>query len=400
MSIGGCKKNKSAGNAGGDKELPNLPPVETRAPNTDYSPAFDGQTRAHGMKTETPLKINILSGSLQKPWGITPLPDSNWLITQKEGTLVVLKPDGTLKATISGLPAVNSGGQGGLLDVALDPQFRQNRMIYWTFSDNVSGGTVTAVGKGRLSENETAITGIEVIYRAFPAHQGLGHYGSRLAFDKQGYLFVSTGERYDLSTRPLAQDKSTALGKILRMTTEGQPAPGNPFLNDTGALPELYSYGHRNVQGLAFDPQHNILWEAELGPLGGDEVNHIIGGKNYGWPVITYGLEYSGEKVGEGITQKEGMAQPVYYWDPSISPSGMIFYNSDYLSEWKGNLLIGCLSGQHIVRLRLRDGFVIGEERLLESEGQRFRDLAVGLDGKVYAITDGGKFYQIEKAEE
>lgn len=397
----GCQKNKPGGSSSGDddRDLPNLPPVETRAPNTDYSPAFAGQTRGPGMKTETPLKINILTNALQKPWGITALPDSNWLITQKEGSMVVLYPDGSLKSTIAGLPPVNFDGQGGLLDVATDPQFPQNRMLYWTFSDNVSGGTVTAVAKGRLSENETAITGIQVIYQALPAHQGINHYGSRLAFDEQGYLFVSTGERYDLSTRSLAQDKSTALGKILRITTDGQPAPGNPFMNDTSAIPELYSYGHRNVQGLAFDLQHNILWEAELGPMGGDEVNHILEGKNYGWPVITYGLEYSGEKVGDGITKKDGMEQPVYYWDPSISPSGMIFYNNDYLPEWKNNLLIGCLSGQHIVRLWLRDGAVIGEERLLKSEGQRFRDLAVGLDGKVYAITDQGRLYQIEKAE-
>lgn len=396
----GCKKNNQKGNSDGQENLPNLPPVETRSPNTDYAPAFAGQTRGAGMETQTTLKINVLTSSLQKPWGITALPDSNWLITQKEGNVVVLNSDGSLKATISGLPAVNSNGQGGLLDVALDPQFQQNRMVYWTFSDNVNGGTVTAVAKGRLSENETAITGIQVIYQALPAHQGVNHYGGRLAFDQNGYIFVSTGERYDLTTRPLAQDKSTALGKILRITTDGQPAPGNPFLNDTSALPELYSYGHRNVEGLAFDPQHNTLWEAEMGPMGGDEVNHIEAGKNYGWPVITYGLEYSGEKVGDGITQKEGMEQPVYYWDPSISPSGMVFYDNDYLAEWKNTLLIGCLSGKHIVRLWLRDGLMIGEERLLESEGQRFRDLAVGLDGKVYAITDQGRLYQIEKSKE
>lgn len=390
-----CNKDKDNGNGGDDVEQ--YPPVETQNPNTNYPPAFQGQTRIYGIKTKAELDIKILNQNLQSPWGMAALPNGNWLITQKQGTMVVLRADGTVKNTINGLPAVNSGGQGGLLGITLDPQFAQNRMVYWAYSENVSGGTVTAVAKGMLAENEGSISNISVIYRALPAYQGLLHYGGRLTFDGTGNLLVSTGERSDLATRPLAQDKTTALGKILRITREGQAAPGNPFANDPAALPELYSYGHRNVQGLAYDAANNALWEIEFGPRGGDEVNRVEAGKNYGWPTITYGLEYSGDIIGAGITQQAGMEQPVYYWDPVVSPSGTVLYNADYHTEWKGNLLIACLSGQHIVRLRIQNGKAAGEERLLAEEGQRFRDVAVGTDGKLYAITDQGQFYQVGK---
>lgn len=388
-----CNKDKDNNN----DDVEHYSPVETQNPNTNYPPAFQGQTRIYGIKTKAGLDIKVLNQNLQSPWGMATLPNGNWLITQKQGTMVVLRADGTVKNTINGLPAVNSGGQGGLLGITLDPEFAQNRMVYWAFSENISGGTVTAVAKGRLAENEGSISNITVIYRALPAYQGLLHYGGRLTFDGTGNLLVSTGERSDLATRPLAQDKATALGKILRITREGQAAPGNPFANDPEALPELYSYGHRNVQGLAYDAANNMLWEIEFGPRGGDEVNRVEAGKNYGWPTITYGLEYSGGVIGAGITQQAGMEQPVYYWDPVVSPSGTVLYNADYHTEWKGNLLIACLSGQHIVRLRIQNGKAAGEERLLAEEGQRFRDVAVGIDGKLYTITDQGRFYQVGK---
>lgn len=393
LMVSACGKDKGNNN----NDVTQYPPVETQNPNTSYTPAFQGQTRIYGIKTQAELDVKVLREGLQAPWGLVALPNGNWLVTQKNGTMLVLNADGSTKSTINGLPAVNSGGQGGLLGVALDPQFAQNRMVYWTFSENVSGGTVTAVAKGMLAENEGSISNIDVIYRAMPAYQGQLHYGGRLVFDQTGNLLVSTGERSDLVTRPLAQDKSTGLGKILRITREGQAAPGNPFANDPDALPELYSYGHRNVQGLTYDAQTNALWEVEFGPRGGDEVNKVEAGKNYGWPTITYGIEYGGGVIGDGLTQKEGMEQPVYYWDPSVSPSGTVFYNADYHTEWKGNLLIACLSGQHIVRLRIQNGKVAGEERLLSNENQRFRDVAVGIDGKLYAITDQGRFYQVGK---
>ncbi len=396
LSFTACnKENKGGGNT---EDVEKYAPVETGAPNTNYSPAFEGQTRTFGLKTKATLDIKILNQSLQAPWGLAAMPNGNWIVTQRAaGTMVILNTDGSIKHTINGLPAVNSGGQGGLLDVTLDPEFAHNRMIYWTYAENVGGGTVTAVARGRLSESENVIENIETIYRALPAHNGTLHYGGRLAFDNSGYLFVGTGERSDLATRALAQDKSTALGKVLRLTKNGQAAPGNPFVNETNALPELYSIGHRNVQGLAFDAQSNALWQTEHGPRGGDEINKIIAGKDFGWPTVTYGIEYGGDKVGDGITQKEGMEQPSYYWDPSISPGSVIVYNNDYHSEWKGNLLIGSLSGQHIVRLRLVNGKVEGEERLLENEGQRFRAVATGIDGKLYAVTDAGRFYQVGK---
>lgn len=392
-----CGKDKGNGNDNTNDDVEKYPPVETANPNTSYPPAFQGQTRIYGLKTKAELDVKILNQNLQRPWGMAALPNGNWLITQKNGSMVVLNADGSLKSTINGLPAVNSGGQGGLLGITLDPQFAQNRMVYWTFSEDVSGGTVTAVAKGMLAENESSINNATVIYRAMPAYQGLLHYGGRLAFDGSGSLLVSTGERSDLATRPSAQDKATGLGKILRITREGQAASGNPFANDANALPELYSYGHRNVQGLAYDAATNVLWEVEFGPRGGDEVNRVEAGKNYGWPTITYGIEYSGGVIGDGITQQAGMEQPVYYWDPVVSPSGTVIYNAEYHSEWKGNLLIACLSGQHIVRLRIQNGKAAGEERLLSGENQRFRDVAVGTDGKLYAITDQGRFYQVGK---
>ena len=372
-------------------------PVETKAPNTKYKPAFDGQTRIEAVKTKTAFEAKILSKELTKPWGITSLPDGRLLITEKVGTMRIATPSGNLSAPITGLPAVNDNGQGGLLGVTTDPAFAINRMIYWTFSENTSGGNLTSVAKGKLSDDEKKIENITVIYRATPAYDGVLHYGSRILFDKTGNLIFSTGERSDKETRPQAQDINSGLGKIIRITTDGKPAPGNPFLNNSAARPELYSYGHRNVQGLAFHPVTGDLWEDEFGPRGGDELNLIQPGKNYGWPEITYGQEYSGQTIGEGITQKEGMEQPVYYWDPVISPSGMTFYSSDSIPEWKNNLFIGGLSSTHSARLVIENNKVVGEERLLASEGQRFRDITQGKDGALYAVTDDGRLYRIGK---
>jgi glucose/arabinose dehydrogenase len=223
------------------------------------------------------------------------------------------------------------------------------------------------------------------------------HYGGRILYSKEGYLYISTGERSDLQTRPLAQDLNAGLGKIIRITTDGKPAEGNPFVGKSSARPEIYSYGHRNVQGIAFHPETGDLWETEFGPRGGDEVNLIMPGKNYGWPTITYGIEYSGGKIGDAIQQTPGMEQPVYYWDPVISPSGMTFYNSDMIPEWKNNLFIASLSGTHICRLVIENNKVTGEERLLADEGERFRDVTQGKDGALYSITDGGRLYKISK---
>ena len=370
-------------------------PVETKAANTNYKPAFAGQTRVTGVITKTPYEGKVLSSDLKNPWGIAVLPDGRFLITEKRGNMRIAGTDGKLTEPITGIPAVNARGQGGLLGLTLDPAFAQNRIVYWVFSEPLADGSLTSVAKGKLSADEKSIEGAAVIYRATPAYNGNLHYGGRIVFDKTGHLIVSTGERSDLQTRAQAQDLKSGLGKVIRITTDGKPAAGNPFAGQS--RPEIYSYGHRNVQGLAINPANGDIWEHEFGPRGGDELNLVKPGKNYGWPVITYGIEYSGEKIGGPIQQKEGMEQPVYYWDPVVSPSGMTFYTGDNMSEWKNNLFISCLSGNHVARLVINNDRVVGEERLLSGENQRFRDITQGADGALYAVTDQGRLYRIGK---
>jgi glucose/arabinose dehydrogenase len=389
----GPTKTDNQGSVGADS----VTPVETRSPNTDYKPAFTGQTRIGGVRTRSAYQVTVVTNELSKPWGIATLPDGRFLVTEKQGTMRIVNTQGKVSAAITGLPKVNAGGQGGLLGLALDPAFSENRMVYWSFSENTSGGNLTAVAKGRLANDERTIENATVIYRAIPAYSGSLHYGSRIVFDKDGNLFVSTGERSDRQTRPQAQHLNSALGKVVRITKEGKPAAGNPFLNREGALPEIYSYGHRNVQGLAMHPATGELWENEFGPRGGDELNIVQPGKNYGWPTITYGIEYGGGTIGEGITQKEGMEQPVYYWDPVLSPSGMVFYTGDEIAEWKNNLFITGLNSNHIARLVIANNKVTGEERIAADEGQRFRDITNGKDGALYAVTDEGRLYRIGK---
>ncbi len=388
-----CNHSASSGNTSSADTSDR--PVETRSPNTDYKPAFKGQTRIKGVNTKTAYEGTVISKDLDRPWGITNLPDGRFLITEKGGTMRIATNSGQLSEQITGIPKVNSGGQGGLLGLTLDPQFTTNKMVYWVFSESTGQGNITAVAKGSLSPDEKRIENATVIYRAAPAHRSSLHYGGRILFDKTGNLFVSTGERSDIVTRPQAQDLNSGLGKVLRITKDGQPAPGNPFEGRQGVRTEVYSYGHRNVQGLAFHPVTGDLWENEFGPRGGDELNLIKPGKNYGWPDIGYGFEYSGDRVGPGETQKAGMEQPVYYWDPVLSPSGMTFYNGDKMKEWKNDLFICGLNSNHIARLVIRENKVIGEERILPNERQRFRDITQGKDGALYAVTDEGRLYRI-----
>ncbi|RPD42013.1 PQQ-dependent sugar dehydrogenase [Chitinophaga barathri] len=372
-------------------------PVETKAANSDYKPAFPGQTRIGSVKSTTAYEGKVLTSDLKNPWGITSLPDGRFLITEKKGTMRIATVDGKLSDSITGIPKVNSAGQGGLLGLRVDPDFASNRTVYWVFSEALPEGNLTSVAKGKLSADEKTIEGATVIYRATPAYKGTLHYGGRILIDNNGNLVVSTGERSDLETRPQAQDLKSALGKIVRITKDGAPAAGNPFEGKADARPELFSYGHRNVQGLAFNPATGDLWETEFGPRGGDELNRVEAGKNYGWPTITYGIEYSGKKVGDSIQQKAGLEQPVYYWDPVLSPSGITFYSGDAIPEWKNNLFISGLSSTHIARLVIENNKVVGEERLLEGEKERFRDITEGKDGALYAVTDGGKLYRIFK---
>ena len=371
---------------------------ETNKANTDYKPAFEGQTRIASVKTETPFESKVITNQLKSPWGIAVLPDNRLLITEKEGTFRIVNIDGSVSEAITGAPKVDIDGQGGLLGVTLDPNFQDNRIIYWTFAEPVEGGNHTSVAKGKLAEDEKTIIDSQVILRTNPVYQGKLHYGGRIKFDKTGHLIVSVGERSDLPTRALAQDLKSTIGKILRITTDGKPAADNPYIGNPDVSPEIYTYGHRNPQGLAFHPETGDLWATEFGPRGGDELNLITAGKNYGWPTITYGIEYSGEAIGNPpIQAKEGMEQPVYYWDPVLSPSGITFYSGKGVEEWKNNLFIAGLSSTNIARIVIKDNKVVGEERLLTKEAERFRDVVEGNNGELFAITDAGKLYSITK---
>ncbi|TAD86307.1 MAG: PQQ-dependent sugar dehydrogenase [Bacteroidetes bacterium] len=385
----GCGEQTAKGQPGA--------PVETKLANTNYPPAFAGQTRIKGIATTTPYKVEKIASNMGRPWAVVPLPDGRLLVTDiKEGTMKIYDINGTQLKKITGLPPVVAKGQGGLLDVAPDPNFDSNRLLYWSFAHQVGDSNLMAVAKGRLSADETTIENPSIIFTATPKLKSNLHFGSRLMFDKSGYLFVTSGERSNLDGRVQAPLLQSGLGKVFRITTDGKPAPGNPFINQANAMPEIWSYGHRNPQSLDMHPQTGDLWEAEFGPRGGDELNLIKPGKNYGWPTITYGIEYGGKKIGDSIQQKDGLEQPVYYWDPVLSPSGMSFYGGNAIPEWKNNLFIGGLSSMHIARLQIENQRVVGEERLLSDKQERFRDVAY-FNGMLFAVTDNGNMYKISK---
>jgi len=369
-------------------------PVETKKANSTYKPAFAGQTRIGSVKSKTRYTVTVINTELKGPWGIHVLPDGRLLVSSKPGTMQILTTKGKIVKTITGFPEVQFGGQGGLLDVNIDPDFTRNRMVYWTYAQPGADGATLAVAKGKLSADETKLENVKVIWEAMPRYKGDGQFGSRLVFDRQGNLFVSSGDRQANDIRVKAQDLSATTGKIIHITKDGKPVAGNPFIGKAGARPEIYALGFRNPDGLAINPVTGKLWEVEFGPRGGDEVNLIKPGGNYGWPYVTYGIEYSGEKVYDGIQQKPGTIQPVYYWDPVISPGCMMFYTGN-IAEWKNNMFIGGLSGQHIIRLVIKNNKVVGEERLLADKNERWRCIATGKDGAIYAGTDGGKLYRI-----
>ena len=373
-----------------------LKPVETKEPNSKYKSAFAGQTRIKGVKTTTPYKVEKIADKLGSPFAIVAMPDGRLMVTLKKGYMEIHDTNGKLVKKIEGFPAVDLVGQGGLLDVAFDPAFASNHMIYWTYSEKYGAGNLTTVAKGKLNEAAGKVENASVIFRVLPALNSQLHFGSRLLFDKDGYLFVSAGERSITEGRMQAQKLDAGLGKVFRMTKDGKPAPDNPFINTKGAVPQIYSYGHRNPQGLDINPATGDLWEAEFGPRGGDELNLVKAGKDYGWPTISYGIEYSGEKVLEGIQQKAGMEQPVYYWDPVVSPSGISFYKGNAIPEWNNNLFVACLSGLHVDRLIIKNNKVVGEERLLSDKNDRFRDITYA-NGMLFTITDGGDVYRISK---
>ncbi len=330
--------------------------------------------------------VETVARNLQNPWGLAFLPDGRMLVTERPGRLRIADADGSLSEPLQGVPRVAARGQGGLLDVALDPNFAQNRLVYLSFAeDRGEGRAGTSVARGRLSQNGSALEAVQVIFRQEPTHTGNNHWGSRLVFDRDGNLFVTLGDRFDL--RNQAQNPANHLGKIVRIKPNGGAAPNNPFLNREDAKPEIWSLGHRNLQSAALHPTTGELWTVEHGARGGDEVNIPQKGKNYGWPIISYGVDYSGAKIGEG-TKKTGLEQPVYYWDPSIAPSGMAFYTGDKFPAWRGSILVGALAGKLVSRLETNGNRVTGEERMLQNLGERIRDVRQGPDGFVYLLTD------------
>jgi glucose/arabinose dehydrogenase len=342
------------------------------------------------------VRVQTVARGLDHPWALAFLPDGRMLVTERSGQLRLVESSGLLSEPLAGVPPVAARGQGGLLDVALDPSFTESHLVYLSYSEPGDGGTAgTAVARGRLGAGR--LDDLRVIYRQQPKVSGGNHFGSRLVFARDGTLFVTQGDRF--GHREKAQDLSSGLGKIVRVNRDGTVPRDNPFVGRDGARPEVWSYGHRNVQAAALHPDTGQLWTVEHGARGGDELNHPEAGKNYGWPVITYGIDYSGAKIGEG-TAKPGMEQPVYYWDPVIAPSGMVFYTSDRYPGWKGSAFIGSLRPGLLVRLTLENGRVAREERYLAEVGERIRDVRQGPDGLLYLLTDAadGRLLRLDPA--
>ncbi|HEX6002007.1 MAG TPA: PQQ-dependent sugar dehydrogenase [Hyphomicrobiaceae bacterium] len=350
------------------------------------APALAEQTRAPLPTATQAYKVKTFARGLEYPWGLAFLPDGRLLATERPGRMRLIGKDGRLSPPIGGVPAVQVRGQGGLLDVALDPDFAASRLVYISYAEpRQGGGSATTVARGRLTEEDGArLEDVEVIFRQQPAGQSGIHFGSRLVFARDGNLFVTLGERGE---RAKAQDLTTHYGKVVRIRPDGTVPADNPFVGRTDAHPEIWSYGHRNIQAAALHPATGKLWTIAHAARGGDELNIPLAGRNHGWPVITYGRDYSGAKIGEG-TAKEGMEQPVYYWDPSIAPSGMAFYTADRLPAWTGNLFVGALRGQALHRLVLDGERVVGEEVLLADLGERIRDVRAGPDGALWLLTD------------
>jgi glucose/arabinose dehydrogenase len=342
------------------------------------------------------FKVVTLTEGLEHPWGLAFLPDGRMLVTERPGRLRVVAADGKLDPRpVEGLPAIAETGQGGLLDVALHPQFRDNRWVYLSYAARGDRGVGTEVLRGKLSGHRLEDT--QVLFRMQPKSGGGRHFGSRLVFDRAGYLFITLGDRGD---QDRAQRLNDHAGSVIRLHDDGRVPADNPFAGRAGALPQKYTLGNRNMQGAALHPETGVLWTHEHGPQGGDEVNVIRPGRNYGWPVITYGVNYGvGTKIGEG-THKAGMEQPLHKWVPSIAPSGMAFYTGDKFPRWRGDLFVGSLKFQLLVRLKLDGETVVQEERVLEGELGRIRDVRVGPDGYIYLLTDSsdGALVRLEPA--
>jgi glucose/arabinose dehydrogenase len=364
---------------------PALAQVEQGPPNADFAPAFAEQTRAPAL-TATRVAAAPFATGLENPWGIAPLPDGRWIVTERPGRMRIIGADGSLSAPLQGLPPVAAEGQGGLLDVATGPDFATDRQVWWTYAKPMAGGFVTAAARGTLSEDETTLTGVADVFVQSPVSPTPMHYGSRIVFDTAGHVFITTGEHSSDAERVLAQDIDTTFGKVIRLTADGDVPGDNPFVGRDG-IDTIWSLGHRNMQGAAIDPATGRLWTVEHGPAGGDELNRPDAGANHGWPVVSYGVNYNRSPVGSGEARAPGFVEPVYYWDPVIAPGGMLFYQGTMFQGWQGDLLIASLNPGALVRLRIEDGIVRGEERMLPDLG-RIRDVETMPDGSVLVLID------------
>ena len=390
-------RNANGNLAGARPALVEGRPVETRSPEKkDNQPSFPEQTRAPYHAT-APFKVTTLIDNLTAPWSLAFLPSGKILVTERlPGKMRLLDTTGALSAPLTGVSVVSSPGAAdiGLLDVALDPAFATNQRIFFTFYDFIDGtNSNTNVARARLDETTGALSDVTVIFRAqppMPSRRLGGKTGGRIAIGRDGNLILPIGDRSDSPPWDVAQRMDTHLGKIIRITPDGAPPPDNPFIGKPGVLPEIWATGTRSQEGLAFDPRSGRLWETEHGPRGGDELNIIEKGKNYGWPVVVHGIDYPGTTIGEGITHKEGMADPVYYWDPIIAPSGLAFYTGSLFPQWQDSVFVGGLRGMVLARLTLKNDKVVAEEPLLTDLRARIRDVRVGPDGAVYVLTDSG----------
>jgi glucose/arabinose dehydrogenase len=369
--------------------------LEKRPPNGEtQKPAFEGQTRAPERKSGVAFEVVTVAEGLENPWGLTFLPGGRMLVTERPGRLRIVTPDGKLSEPVAGLPPVAAGGQGGLLDVSLDPQFASNGLIYWSYAEPRDGVNNSAVARGKLVEGAAPrVENVQVIFHQEPSLKSALHFGGRLVWRRDGTLFVTLGERSITEGRMQSQRMDGLLGKIVRINADGSIPKDNPFVGKEGVRPEIWSIGHRNVQGAAINPSTGELWSVEHGTRGGDEINIPRAGKDYGWPTIAYGIEYRGAAITGGIQQQAGMEQPRYYWDPVIAPSGMMFYTGDLFKEWKGNLFIGGMVSMQLTRLTINGEKVVDEEHLLEdmTPRERIRDVRQGPEGAVYLVTDNAK---------
>ena len=373
-------------------------PADPRpANNPAQQPAFAGQTDAPEQKLGVAYEVVTVAEGLQNPWSVAFLPGGKMLVTERPGRLRVVSADGKLSEPVAGLPPVHARGQGGLLDVVLDPAFAKNNLIYWSYAEpRENNENNTAVARGKFVEDAAAprVEDVQVIYHQRPTLASNLHFGSRLVWGRDGTLFVTQGDRSVIPGRMQSQKMDSGIGKMVRINADGSIPKDNPFVGKEGVLPEIFSIGHRNIQAAALNPATGELWEIEHGTRGGDELNVVRKGKDYGWPTIAYGIEYQGGQITGGIQQQEGMEQPIYYWDPIIGPSGMTFYNGNLFPQWKGNLFVGGHGSRDLVRLTLNGEKITGEERLLKElspKGEAIRDVRTGPDGALYLLTDGAQ---------